>query len=157
MLLNIPRALWCMTAVRLNGRTSLYMCACVLEGVFLFVFLFVILYRKLFGLYMLGEKKLNGPPGVWNEKPVCKNPSTPPKIKWLNENCLLWNQQPIRNKNWRWLVENKSGGRKGYVDLWATLKALKTTGSSIETRLLSVRTYRTDLQEYLSSFKRTLF
>ena len=36
-------------------------------------------------------------------------------------------------------------------------KSIKTTGSSIETRLLSVRTYKTDLQEYLASFKRTLF
>ena len=34
-------------------------------------------------------------------------------------------------------------------------KSIKTTGSSIETRLLSARTYRTDLQEYLASFKRT--
>ena len=35
-------------------------------------------------------------------------------------------------------------------------KNIKTTGSSIETRILSVRTYRIDLQEYLASFKRTL-
>ena len=49
-------------------------------------------------------------------------------------------------------LKMKTGGRKDCVDLWATIKALKTTGSSIETRLLSVRTYRTDLQEYLASF-----
>ena len=88
----------------------------------------------------------------------CPSIILPPKIKWLNERCLLWNQQPIRNKNKPWLVENKNGGRKDRVDLWATIKALKTTCSSrsSKTRLLSVRTYRTDLQEYLASFKGTL-
>ena len=35
-------------------------------------------------------------------------------------------------------------------------KSIKTTGSSIETRLLSVLTYKTNLQEYLASFKRTI-
>ena len=51
--------------------------------------------------------------------------SSPHKIKWLNERCLLWNQQPFRNKNKRWLVENKNVGRNAFVDLWATTKALK--------------------------------
>ena len=66
------------------------------------------------------------PAGVWNKNPVSKESFILPlKIKLLNERCLLWNQQPIRNKNKRWLVENKNGGRKAFVDLWATIKALK--------------------------------
>ena len=61
------------------------------------------------------------------QKPCLERIFYPPpsKIKWLNERCLLWNQQPIRNKNKRWLVENKNGGRKAFVDLWATIKVLK--------------------------------
>ena len=129
-----------------------YVCMCF-EG-----FFFVILYMRILGPYAWLKKKLNGPAGVWNKNPVAKESFIlPPKIKWFNESCLLWNQQPIRNKKNRWLVENKKGGRKGCVDLWATIKTLKITGSSIITRLLSVLTYKTDLQEYLASFKRTLF
>ena len=55
-----------------------------------------------------------------------KNLSSPQRLNcWMKQRCLLWNQQPIRNKNKRWLVENKNGGRKGCIDLWATIKALK--------------------------------
>ena len=60
------------------------------------------------------------------QKPCLQRIFHPPlKIKWLNERCLLWNQQPIKNKNKQWLVENKNGGMKAFVDLWATINALK--------------------------------
>ena len=99
-------------------------------------------------------KKENGPAGVWNKNPVSKTSSIlppPSKIEWLYESCLL----PTANQKQEQTMasSNKNAGRKACVDLWATLKALKTTGSSIETRLLSVRTCRTGIQEY---FKQAL-
>ena len=72
--------------------------------------------------------------------------------------CLLWNsfnQQPTRNKNKWWLVENGSGDRNDFVCLWVTLKVFKQQVLKLK-HDLSVRTYRTGIQEYLASFKRTL-
>ena len=97
--------------------------------------------------------------GVWNKNPVSRESFILPPPKklngWMKVVCCETNSQSETRKG-DGLVENKNGGRKPCVDLWATIKALKTTGSSIKTRLLSVQTYRTDLQEYLASCKRTL-
>ena len=74
---------------------------------------------------MLGEKKWNGPAGAWNNTLSPKNLSSPPKIKFLNESCLLWNQQPIRNKNKRWLAENKNGSMKAFCRSVSDNKSIK--------------------------------
>ena len=89
MLLSIPRAPWWMAIVRLNGRTSLYICVHAFGRLFCFCYYVCMKYSAC----MLGEKKeRNGPAGVWNKSPVSKTifHSPPPrKINWLNESCLL--------------------------------------------------------------------
>ena len=107
LLLNIPRASWWMILAWLNGRTSLYrpMCACVLK-VFSFCY---IIYKKYSARICLVKKNEMVQLGCETKILSPKNlSSSPPKIKLLNESWLLWNQQPIRNKNKRWLVETRT-------------------------------------------------
>ena len=76
--------------------------------------------------------------------------------------CLLWhsfNGQPVRheNKTMGTLVENETGGRNYFVHLWETLsKASKQQFLQLKHHILSVGTYRTGVQEYVGSLKRTL-
>ena len=82
--------------------------------------------------------------------------SSPQRLNgWMNVVCYETNSQSEQEQTMV-IVGNKNGGIEGFCRSLSDNKSIKITGSSIETRLLSVRTYRTDLQEYLASFKRTL-